>query len=238
VKGEDVGPDSPVCALAWSGGKDSTLALHRSLREGRRITHLFTIYDRESGRVPYHGVGRDLIEAQARALGLEAVLEPCAEGAFEIALGRVFGRLHETGVEAVVFGNIHLADVRAWYEERVRAAGFDHIEPLWGGDPGRIAREFVALGYRSRVVSVLLETADPDWLGRDFDAELLARIEARQGVDPCGERGEFHSFTVDGPAFLRPVPVRETGRGERNGYRYLDLESDGADSRAERDARA
>jgi uncharacterized protein (TIGR00290 family) len=219
-EGDPPGPS----AVVWSGGKDSTLALHRALRRGRRVTHLFTIYDRPSGRVPYHGVSRDLVAAQARALGLEPVLEGCEEGGFEDALARGFERLAEAGVESLVFGNIHLADVRAWYEERVRAAGFEHVEPLWGGEPARLVREFVSLGYRGVVVSVMLGTADPTWLGREFGGELLAEIARHEEIDPCGERGEFHSFTWDGPLFTEPVPVRPGEEHERNGYRYLDLE--------------
>lgn len=218
------GGPAGASAVVWSGGKDSTLALHRALRQGRRVTHLLTIYDRATGRVPYHGVSRELIAAQADALGLEPVLEASEEGEFEGALSRGFRRLTEAGVETLVFGNIHLADVRAWYEERVRAAGFDHAEPLWGGDPARLAREYVSLGYRGIIVSVMLGTADPAWLGREFGGELLAEIAAHEEIDPCGERGEFHSFTRDGPIFTRSIPVRPGEEKEQNGYRYLDLE--------------
>lgn len=213
-------------AVAWSGGKDSTLALHRAVREGWRVTHLLTVYDVESGRVAWHGVPPELLAAQADALGLELALEAARPGHFEEAFRRGLDRLGEADVGSVVFGNIHLSDVRAWYEERVRAAGFEHVEPLWGGDPARLSREYVSLGYRALVVSVELERADPDWLGRELDGELLARIRARPDVDPCGERGEFHSFTFDGPVFRRPVAVRERGRLERSGYRYVDLELD------------
>ncbi len=226
------GPPAGTSAVVWSGGKDSTLALHRALRQGHRVTHLLTVYDRVTGRVPYHGVSRELIAAQAAALGLEPVLEASEEGAFEEALARGFDRLGDAGVEALVFGNIHLADVRAWYEERVRAAGFEHVEPLWGGDPARLVREFVSLGYRGVVVSVMLGRADPEWLGREFGGELLAEIAAREEIDPCGEHGEFHSFTRDGPIFTKAVSLRPRGEREQNGYRYLDLEIDDPATRA------
>ncbi|HKK28004.1 MAG TPA: diphthine--ammonia ligase [Gemmatimonadota bacterium] len=226
------GEEGATAAVAWSGGKDSTLALHRARREGWRVTHLLTVYDGESERVAYHGVPPDLIAAQADALGLEAVLQAAEPDHFEEALRRGLGRLREAGVDAVVFGNIHLEDVRAWYEERVRDEGFEHVEPLWGGDPARLAREYVTLGYRAIVVSVWLEKADPAWLGRELEGDLLAEIRARPDVDPCGEKGEFHTFSFDGPVFRRPVRVRERGRRERSGYRYLDLEraEDGAQS--------
>lgn len=214
-------------ALAWSGGKDSALALHRSRIAGRRVTHLLSIVDGPSGRVPYHGVRRELLRAQADALGVELVLRDAsgeAGSGFEEAFRDALGELSERGLRGLVFGNIHLDDVRAWYEERVTGAGLEHVEPLWGGDPARLVREFVRLGYRSRVVSVQLDSdADPDWLGRDLDAELLERLAARPDVDPCGEKGEFHSFCWDGPLFRAAVDTVEDGTLEVEGHRILDL---------------
>lgn len=217
--------EGPAYALAWSGGKDSSLALHRSRIEGRRVTQLLSICDGPSGRVPYHGVRAELLGAQAEALGLELVLgETSDEAGFEDVFLDALGGLADRGIRGVVFGNIHLDDVRAWYEERVTDAGLEHVEPLWGGEPSRLVREFVGLGYRSRVVSVQLESAaDPDWLGRDLDVELLDLIDARPEVDPCGEKGEFHSFCWDGPLFRSPVETAEDGRLEVEGHRILDL---------------
>lgn len=217
--------DGPAYALAWSGGKDSTLALHRSRIEGRRVTHLLSIFDGASGRVPYHGVRGELLRAQADALGLELVLRETSDGAgFEAVFVDALDDLSERGIEGLVFGNIHLEDVRAWYEERVTGAGLEHVEPLWGGDPSRLVREFVRLGYRSRVISVQLDSpVDPDWLGRDLDAELLELIAGRPEVDPCGEKGEFHSFCWDGPLFRSAVETAEDGQLEMEGHRILDL---------------
>lgn len=216
----------PGYALASSGGKDSTLALHRARTGGLRVTHLLSVFDGESGRVPYHGVRGELLAAQAEALGLELVQEAAGPDGFEEALVHGLDRLAEAGVEGVVFGNIHLEDIRAWYEERVTGRGLDHVEPLWQGDPARLAREFVHLGYRGRVISVHLEDGDPGWLGRDVDAELLEAIASRPEVDPCGERGEFHSFVWDGPLFHRPVSVRDGETMEMEGHRLLDLVPD------------
>ena len=223
--------DAPTYALAWSGGKDSSLALHRSRIAGRRITHLLSIVDGPSGRVPYHGVHRDLLRAQADALGVELVLrDTSGKTGFEEAFLDALGELSDLGMRGLVFGNIHLEDVRAWYEERVAGAGLEHVEPLWGGDPARLVREFVRLGYRSRVVSVDLDSpADPEWLGRDLDAELLERVAGRPEVDPCGERGEFHSFCWDGPLFHAAVQTAEGDTLEMEGHRILDLHTEASD---------
>ena len=220
-----LGPEGPAHAVAWSGGKDSTLALHRARTAGLRVTTLASVVDGDTGRIPYHGTRADVLRAQASALGLDLALARTAEGrGFEEAFTGLLEELSAGGIEGMVFGNVHLADVRAWWEKRVSAAGLEHVEPLWGGDPARLVREYVGLGYRSRVVSVLLDSpADPGWLGRELDRELLEEIAARGGVDPCGERGEFHTVCRDGPLFLRPVDLRAGETSEVEGHRILDL---------------
>ena len=220
--------DRPGYALASSGGKDSTLALHRARTRGLRVTHLLCVVDAETGRIPYHGVRAEMMAAQADALGLELVREEAdgAEGpgaGFEAALLRGLDRLVDAGVHGVAFGNIHMEEIRAWYEERVAGRGLEHVEPLWHGEPARLVREFVRLGYRGSVVSVMLEDGDAGWLGRDLDAGLLEEIAEREDVDPCGERGEFHSFVWDGPLFRHPVARSRGETMEVEGHRFVDL---------------
>lgn len=216
----DVGPPH---AVAWSGGKDSTQALHRARARGLGVTHLFNIFEGSSGRVRFHGVRRELIAAQARALGLELIQRSTTPEDFEAAFSGALDRLSELGVRGVIFGNIHLEDIRAWYESRTTARGFEHVEPLWGEEPLELARRIAALGYRSVVVSVDLERGDPGWLGRELDAELVQAMADRPGVDPCGERGEYHTFVWDGPLFRQPVAFRTGDRVDMEGHRFLDL---------------
>lgn len=223
--------DTAGYALASSGGKDSTLALHRATTRGLRVSHLLSIVDEATERVPYHGVRKELLEAQAGALGLELVQEEAAgHDGFEEALIRGLRRLAADEVRGVVFGNIHLEEIRDWYEERVTGEGLEHVEPLWRGDPARLAREFVHLGYRGRVISVHLDDGDPSWLGRDVDAGFLEELSSRPDTDPCGERGEFHSFVWDGPLFRRPVRVRDGETLDLEGHRLLDLVPDEPDN--------
>lgn len=211
--------------MAWSGGKDSTLALHRARTDGLDVTHLFTICDGETDRIPYHGLRGSVLRAQSSALGPESLIaHTSAERDFEAAFEDTLDELEGRGIEAIVFGNIHLEDVRAWYEERVAARGLDHVEPLWGSDPGRLVREFVRLGYRARIVSVQEgSAAEVSWLGRELSVDLLEEILARDDLDPCGEKGEFHSFCWDGPFFRRAVEVEEGEVLTIEGHRVLDL---------------
>lgn len=215
---------SAAWAASWSGGKDSLHALHLTRERGFRVTHLFNIYEGSTGLVRFHGLPRELLGRQAEALGMVLLQEASREeGGFEAAFDRLLERLGEEDVHGVVFGNIHLADIRAWYETRTRGRGFEHLEPLWGRDPQRLVRDYLDLGYRSLVVSVNLESGDPAWLGRELTPALVDRMTDRPGTDPCGERGEYHTFAWDGPAFRRPVRFRVGPEREREGHRYLEL---------------
>lgn len=217
-------PDrQPRYALSWSGGKDATLALDRARRQGLEVVSLFNIYEGSTGRVRFHGVRHDLIQAQADALGIPLLLGHTHPDDYETVLLRLLARLREQGITGVIFGDIHLEDIRAWYGERLDRLGLEQIEPLWGERPADLLRELVDRGYRARIVSVDLQRASTDWLGRVFDDALIQVIEA-SGIDPCGEFGEYHSFVFDGPLFRVPLRIREGVTVEMEGHRFIDLE--------------
>ena len=210
-------------ALSWSGGKDSTLALDRALSLGLPVSHLFNIYDATSGRVRFHGVRRELIQAQAEALGLELIQRASSPDEFEPVFLSILDHLAAVHVTTVLFGNIHLEDVRAWYEERTLGRGFEHREPLWGQDTEELLKEFVSRGHRAVVVSVDGSRGDPGWLGQPLDAAFVAEVAGRPDVDPCGEHGEFHTFVHDGPLFRSPISIRTGERIESEGHHLIDL---------------
>ena len=191
-------------ALMWSGGKDSALVLNRARTNGLSVTRLVNFYDAASGRVRFHATRVAMIEEQARAAGVELVAIGTSWEEMESRLLQELSALRHDGFEGVVLGDIHLADVRAWYEARVRAAGLDHVEPIWGEAPADLLREFVETGGRAVVTCVDRTRLAASWLGRIIDQRFLEQI-AGSGVDPCGENGEYHSFAFDGPAFTRPV---------------------------------
>jgi diphthamide synthase (EF-2-diphthine--ammonia ligase) len=138
------------------------------------------------------------------------------------ALDQRLAELAGAGYAGVVLGDVHLADVRAWYEERVVAAGLEHVEPLWGEDPLALVQEFVAGGGRAVVTCVDTERLDPAWLGRVIDEAFVEEIAAT-GADPCGENGEYHSFAFAGPAFHEPVRWRPGERRSDGRFVQLDL---------------
>lgn len=210
-------------ALSWSGGKDSTLALDRARRQGLEVAYLFNIYEGSSGRVRFHGVRKELIADQAAALDIPLLQRHTHPEDYETVFCSVLGALQKRGVTGILFGNIHLADIRAWYEERTRQYGLEHVEPLWGDPPETLVREFIDRGYRSRIVGINLARAEPSWLGRDFDPAFVRTLRACPDVDLCGERGEYHSFTYDGPLFRWPVAHHLGSEHEIDGHRFLDL---------------
>ena len=193
------------CAVMWSGGKDSALAAHRARRDGVEIACLVNFYDEETGRVRFHATRAELITEQAKAIGVPLVQRGTTWPGFEPVFRETLDALARGGIDGVVFGDIHLGDVRAWYEDRVRAAGLAHLEPLWAEDPRDLLAEFVASGGRAVVTCCEFEKLDESWLGRIIDDRFVRDITTIP-IDPCGENGEYHSFAFAGPLFTRAVP--------------------------------
>ena len=210
-------------ALMTSGGKDSTLALDRAKRQGLDVRYLANIYEGSTGRVRFHGVRQELIARQAQAFGLEIVNAHTHPDPFESVFLGVLNALKRRGATGIVFGNIHLQDVRAWYEERVHAVGLEHVEPLWGEPAVELAWEVVERGYHAIVVSVDLEQRAASFLGREFDADLVTEMTTIDDLDPCGEHGEYHTFVFDGPEFRHPIEFTQGETVEIEGHRFIDL---------------
>jgi uncharacterized protein (TIGR00290 family) len=210
------------CAVWFSGGKDSMLALDRARRSGYTDLRLVTLYDGDSARVRFHGVPVAVMRAQAAAVGLPIHCYPTTPAMFEAVFTAALEEQRAHGARAAIFGNIHLADVRAWYEERVRAAGLEHIEPLWGEAPDALVREVIARGYRAVVTCVETARSDRAWLGQPITSELVD-VFAAAGIDLCGERGEYHTLVTDGPLFQRPLAVRMGDVREESGFCQLDV---------------
>jgi len=205
-------------AVAWSGGKDSALARARALLSGYQPILLVNMAGAD-GTVRFHGVDGELVARQARALGAELLRVPAPPDAYEARFEEMLGELRRRGLAGLVFGNLHLADVQAWFETRTARAGLAHVEPLWGWEPAEVVAQFLAAGFRAVVVSVMEDRVDPRWLGAPFDERFVEALVARPEVDLCGERGEYHTFVFDGPGFGAPVrfALGEAVRSE--GYR-------------------
>lgn len=210
-------------ALATAAGKDATLALHRARSEGMEVRWALNIFEGNTGLVRFHGTPRPLVDAHARALGLEPLFGETHPASFEEVFTTLLEELRGRGCQGVIFGNLHLEEIRAWYEARVGQAGLLHREPLWGVPPREVVEEVVGSGFRALVTAVNLELGDPAWLGKELDVGLLEAFLGRPGMDVAGERGEYHTFVHGGPGFQAHVPFRVEGEEEREGHRYLIL---------------
>jgi uncharacterized protein (TIGR00290 family) len=209
-------------ALMWSGGKDSALALQRARSAGLEVGRLLSFYDRLTGRVRFHATRVAMLEAQAEAVGIELRAVGTTWQEMEAKLGEELTALRSAGFAGVVFGDIHLADVRAWYEARVSAAGLEHVEPIWGDPPAQLLREFVDSGGRAVITCVDLGKLDAGWLGRIVDESFVTDV-LESGIDPCGENGEYHSFAFAGPVFAHSVGWRRGEAHSEPGFSQLDL---------------
>ena len=196
--------------LAWSGGKDSALALREIVHDGRyRVAALLTTVTGEYDRISMHGVRRTLLERQAESLRLpleQVVISPGATNdEYEGKMAATLQGLRERvpGLDTVVFGDLFLADIRAYRERMLGRIGMRALFPLWLRDTRVLAHEFVRLGYRAVLVCVDADQLAGEFAGREFDAELLRDIPST--VDPCGENGEFHTFVYAGPGFRHAV---------------------------------
>lgn len=216
-------------ALAWSGGKDSSLAL-AALRADPtlEVVALVTTITRDFDRISMHGVRREVLEAQVAAIGLplvEATIPAAASNmVYEEALAAALAVLRQLhpGIQHLAFGDLFLEDVRAYRERVLPPLGWTPLFPLWGRDTMALARDFVAAGYRATLTCVDTTQLGAEFAGRDFDAALLADLPAT--VDPCGERGEFHTCVYAGPIFSQPLALRVGPRVRRDGrFEYCDL---------------
>jgi uncharacterized protein (TIGR00290 family) len=212
--------------VSWSTGKDCAWALHRArLGGGVEIAGLLATVNAEFDRVSMHGIRRELAERQACALGLPLILVelpwPCPNEEYERRMAEACVRLRAEGIESIIFGDIHLADVRAYRESRLAGTGIEPLFPLWGANPAALVEEMLSAGLRSVIACLDPSRVDPALAGVELTREVVRGLPAQ--VDPCGENGEFHTFTFAGPMFRHPVRIR-TGRAvERDGFVYADI---------------
>lgn len=213
--------------LSWSSGKDSAYSLHVLRQDpGIEVVGLLTTCNEETDRVAMHAVRRELLLAQADAVGLPVrivnIPSPCTNAEYEARMSGAVAELIADGVEAVAFGDLFLADVRRYREQQFAGTGLKLLFPLWGRPPAELALEMLAHGTRAIVTCVDPRALDPaDVLGAYWDEALLECLP--DGACPCAENGEFHTFAVDGPAFRHAVATEHGERGERGGFHFIDL---------------
>jgi uncharacterized protein (TIGR00290 family) len=211
--------------LAWSSGKDSAWTLHALRQRNIEVGALLTTVNEAAGRVAMHGVRASLLEAQAESIGLPLwqipLPWPCTNQDYEARMAEACRRAVAEGFDTIAFGDLFLRDVREYREKQLAGSGLQPLFPLWELPTAGLAREMIAAGVRARIACVDTRVLDRAFAGREFDGALLADLP--EGVDPCGENGEFHTFVYDAPVFRWPLAVESGETHEAGGFVYRDL---------------
>jgi uncharacterized protein (TIGR00290 family) len=212
--------------VSWSSGKDCAWALHLLRQQPDiEVVGLLTTINSEFNRVAMHGTRNSILEAQAAAaqLPLWAVPLPwrCSNEVYEQRMSEACGRAISERIDAIAFGDLFLRDVRAYREKQLASTGIEPLFPLWDIPTSDLATAMITGGLRAKLVCVDSNQLDPSFAGREFDAALLRELPT--GIDPCGERGEFHSCVYDGPMFLHPIALEAGEIVNRDGFIYADF---------------
>ena len=220
-------PKARIKALiSWSSGKDSAFALHEVRQAGELdVVGAVTTVTETFGRVSIHGVREEILRAQLEAAGLPPrivpIPYPCPNDIYEARMGDAVARAVKDGITHMIFGDLYLADIRAYREQKLAGTGITPVFPLWEKPTRALARSMIESGLKAYLATVDLKKLPAEFAGRAFDEKLLSQLP--DGVDPCGENGEFHTCVVAGPMFSRPLAVKPGERVERDGYAYCDL---------------
>jgi len=211
----------PRAAISWSGGKDSCAALYRA-RPDFDIVAMVTMCDEQTGRSRSHGLRREILDAQAERLGLRRVSRACAWSGYDAAFGDALAEVARSGITHVVFGDILFDEHRRWAEDACAPHGLTAVEPLFGSSTTALFEEWTASANDAVIVTVRAECLDDSWLGRPLRRAMLADLLER-GVDPCGERGEYHTVVTRSPLFSAPIAFALGERVQRSGCSAIDI---------------
>ena len=216
----------PKALISWSSGKDSAFALQEVRRAGKYdVVGALTTVTETFDRVSMHGVRREILRAQCDAAGLSEMIVPipfpCPNELYEARMGEAIRRAVQEGITHIIFGDLFLRDIRAYREQKLAGTGITPVFPLWDRPTPPLAQAMINSGLEAYLTTVDLKKLPANFAGRRFDSRLLADLP--EGVDPCGENGEFHTCVVAGPIFSHQLTVTIGERVERDGFAYCDL---------------
>lgn len=213
-------------AVSWSGGKDSCFSLHRAMLSGLNACFLLNMVNRDVPKSMSHGLDSGLLAAQAEALDIPIVQREVTWDSYEQGFKEAVVELKQKGVGGVVFGEIDLEEHKEWVDRVCAELGVMPIIPLWGDEPEALLAGFIDAGFEAIVVTARADLFDQTWLGRKVDREFikeLFQLSSQFDIHICGERGEYHTFVVDGPPFRRRLKITASSKELRDGYWFLDI---------------
>jgi uncharacterized protein (TIGR00290 family) len=211
----------PRAAISWSGGKDSCAALHRT-HASYDIVAMVTMFDEEAARSRSHGLRPEVLQAQADRLGLRRLTGRCTWQSYDAAFAGALAKLATDGITHVIFGDILFDEHRRWAEAMCAAAGLTAVEPLFGSSTTTLFEQWTDAGAEALIVTTRAAALDDSWLGVPLRRQMLDTF-TRLGVDPCGERGEYHTVVTNSPLFSRPLALRSGRKVKRSECWALDV---------------
>ncbi|MGH6705163.1 MAG: ATP-binding protein [Bradyrhizobium sp.] len=219
-------PSRPKALISWSSGKDSACALHAVRRAGEfDVVGALTTVTEVFGRVSIHGVRQEILLAQCAAAGLPQRIVPipfpCPNEVYETRMGAAIAAAAQDGITHIIFGDLFLRDIRTYREQKLAGTGVTPVFPLWELPTLPLAQAMIADGFEAYLATVDLNKLPAEFAGRKFDRRLLADLP--DGIDPCGENGEFHTCVLAAPIFTHRLAIATGERVTRDGYAYCDL---------------
>lgn len=213
-----------IAACSWSSGKDSCLALYNALKQGVRVKYLFNFISAEYQRVSFHGARKELVNLQSESIGIPLIQRETTRENYEEVFKNTLREIKEKGVNKIVRGDIFLLDLKDWVQNMCDGQDMGVISPIWNKPALKLLNEFIGYGFKAVITSCQANKLNEEWIGRIIDEAFIKDIQAIEGVDPCGENGEFHSFVFDGPIFNKKIEILKTEKVFREGYWFLDLQ--------------
>jgi diphthine-ammonia ligase len=211
----------PRAAISWSGGKDSCAALHRATLHFD-VVSMITMFDEDAARSRSHGLRPEVVAAQAARLGLRQIASRCSWATYNTIFGEALDEAVRDGITHVVFGDILFPEHREWAEQMCAPRGLVAVEPLFGSATRDLFVEWVSSGAEAVIVTTRAEKLDASWLGRTLSLDMLPEFD-RLDVDPCGERGEYHTVVTRSPLFREPLTLGIGDQVSRSGCWALDV---------------
>lgn len=205
----------------WSGGKDSCFACYKAKQEGHEITSLINFADANGRSSVSHGLSAAIIKRQARLAGIPFLQKTMPKDGYTDAFKALIEKFKiKDGIEGIVFGDIYLQEHRDWIDKVCKELNVEPILPIWTDDTEKLIRDIIGAGFRSIVVSTRKDILGEEWLGREVDDKFINDLKAIGDIDLCGEKGEFHTFTYDGPIFKERVAF-DKGKKRLEGKRWF-----------------
>lgn len=207
---------------SWSGGKDSCLALYKSVKDGFTPKYLITMMTEDPGRSRSHGLSSGLLKKQSEMINVPIIMKPTSWKDYEDNFLSILNQMKSYGIDYGVFGDIDLQEHLDWISKVTQKAGIVYYEPLWKMKRSDVVYEFLNYGFKARIIAGKKGVMKEEYIGMDLSLELMERLEA-EGIDGAGENGEFHTFVYDGPIFKEKIELTGDKIFERDGYLFLDI---------------